>query len=331
MASFREPDLVGVLEAAYALDLPEPAWLRGVVDAIRPSLDEGLGIAAYLYDTMDRPFRVKHLVVDGCPVDASGVARLQDPAYDDFVRRSWIARAAMTASETPGYDAHPAVHDVLRPAGIRDIMVVNAIDATGVGCWIGAPIADVRVLAPETRERWNRVATHLRASVRLRSRLSSARGGPPETSGAPEAVLTPEGEIVALEGAAETARGTLRDAVRAVQRVRRELRADGDRALLAWPALVRARWSLVDDYAEGDHHYVVARANAVEVQPIARLSHRERQVVACLSSGHTNKETAYELGLSHSTVRVLVARACAKVGVTTREELVAVFRRGTVS
>ncbi len=46
--------------------------------------------------------------------------------------------------------------------------------------------------------------------------------------------------------------------------------------------------------------------------------------------GYTNKETAYELGLSHSTVRVLVARAGAKLAVTSREDLVAHYRRAAL-
>jgi DNA-binding NarL/FixJ family response regulator len=38
---------------------------------------------------------------------------------------------------------------------------------------------------------------------------------------------------------------------------------------------------------------------------------REQQVVALATLGRTNKFIAYELGLAHSTVRVLMARACA--------------------
>jgi hypothetical protein len=33
----RAPDLVSVLEAAYAMDLPLRAWLKGLMDAIRPN------------------------------------------------------------------------------------------------------------------------------------------------------------------------------------------------------------------------------------------------------------------------------------------------------
>lgn len=52
------------------------------------------------------------------------------------------------------------------------------------------------------------------------------------------------------------------------------------------------------------------------------LTARERQIAALAGISHSNKLIAYELGLSHSTVRVLAARACAKLGVRTRQELV---------
>jgi DNA-binding CsgD family transcriptional regulator len=37
--------------------------------------------------------------------------------------------------------------------------------------------------------------------------------------------------------------------------------------------------------------------------------------------GHRNKVIAYDLGLAASTVRVLIARAAAKVGARSRQEL----------
>jgi DNA-binding CsgD family transcriptional regulator len=51
------------------------------------------------------------------------------------------------------------------------------------------------------------------------------------------------------------------------------------------------------------------------------LSEREREVVALALKGCGNKTIAYELGLAHSTIRVLMARAASKFGAKTRQEL----------
>jgi DNA-binding CsgD family transcriptional regulator len=49
------------------------------------------------------------------------------------------------------------------------------------------------------------------------------------------------------------------------------------------------------------------------------LTEREREVLARARDGHTYKEIAYDLGIAASTVRVLVHRAAARLGVTCRE------------
>lgn len=70
------------------------------------------------------------------------------------------------------------------------------------------------------------------------------------------------------------------------------------------------------------------RANA-QTQPgmgprgFDSLSGREQQVAVLATQGRSNKLIAYELGLAHSTVRVLITRACAKLGVSSRAQLVA--------
>ncbi len=333
-----QPDLVSVLEAAYRVELPRQQWLEGLVQAIRPAAEDGLGMMAYLYDTARYPFQVEELMHD-CPVDETGVSLLLDSSNDEYVRRSWASPSAATASETPGYTEHPAVLQVFHPAGIRDLMVINARDPLGVGCFIGAPQRELKTLSSRERERWSRLASHIRAALRLRLRLAQARvqGGessrlpvPAETSGATEAVLTPTGKVLHLEPAAESSADALREAVASIERARGELRADGERALPTWKSLAQARWTLIDEFENDGKRYVVARANALSAVGLELLSPRERQVVASAAMGHTNKEIAYELGLSHSTVRVLLRRACQKLGLRTRDELVEHYRKSAL-
>ena len=52
------------------------------------------------------------------------------------------------------------------------------------------------------------------------------------------------------------------------------------------------------------------------------LTEREHQIVALAVLGQHNKLIAYNLGISHSTVRVLMARAARKLGARSRDELI---------
>jgi DNA-binding NarL/FixJ family response regulator len=54
----------------------------------------------------------------------------------------------------------------------------------------------------------------------------------------------------------------------------------------------------------------------------AALSPRERDVLRLVAAGATNREIAAELGVSAETVKTLLARTCAKLGVRRRAEAV---------
>lgn len=60
---------------------------------------------------------------------------------------------------------------------------------------------------------------------------------------------------------------------------------------------------------------------------MADLTRREGQVLALAQRGKSNKEIASELGIAHSTVRVLMARTCAKHKAEGRDDLLALLAR----
>lgn len=132
-----------------------------------------------------------------------------------------------------------------------------------------------------------------------------------------------DGRFVHAEGeaAGKIARERLRAAASSMSTVRVQARKSGRAELDGWSPLVDARWTLVDSFEENGRHYVVARENQARGAHLDVLTDRERQVVLQAALGFTNKEIAYALGLSDSTVRVLMARAAARVGVRTRAEL----------
>src|SRR5262245_1957402 len=81
-------------------------------------------------------------------------------------------------------------------------------------------------------------------------------------------------------------------------------------------------WTMVAEFSDGAERYVLLRlGDATET-----LTKRERQILARAALGATNKVIAYDLGLSDSTVRVHIARACAKLGVETRGQAIEAMR-----
>jgi hypothetical protein len=120
-----------------------------------------------------------------------------------------------------------------------------------------------------------------------------------------EAVLSPSGSVLHATGVAKQAdaRGRLRDAARAMDRARGPLRRnDPQEALDLWRALCDGRWSLVDRFESDGRRYVIAHRNEPNLLDLRGLSQRETVVAAFAQLGQSNKEIAYTLGLSPSSV-----------------------------
>jgi DNA-binding CsgD family transcriptional regulator len=88
-----------------------------------------------------------------------------------------------------------------------------------------------------------------------------------------------------------------------------------------WHPRINGRWTLIDAFNRGGERYIVARENQTFTPGLGALTEREQQVIASAAVGRSNKEIAYELGISYATVRVLIARACRRLGVRSRREL----------
>jgi DNA-binding CsgD family transcriptional regulator len=143
-------------------------------------------------------------------------------------------------------------------------------------------------------------------------------------------VLTPSGKLEHAEGEAklEAARESLHSAVVTIEKARSRLRrSDPAAAISSWKGLVASRWSLIDEFETGGKRYVVAQRNDVRLQGLSALTDREIQAVAQAALGNNNKLIAYALGVTASTVSVLLHRAARKLGTTTRRELIAAYER----
>ena len=313
----KRADVISVVEASYGIRAPDEAWLRGILEAARPSVDLGRGMLGYVYDLRSRPGRLIAFVGLDSPFGAAETALSMATASEAYIDQSWRMARVAAASEVPGYEEQPAVRLVFHPRGLADVLAINAYDPSGVGVWIGAPSPKRVLLASRQRLEFGRLSSHLASAFRLRQHVASI-----------EALLSPAGKVMHAEGRAKQlgARATLIAASKAIERARGKLRRDDpETALGSWRALVSARWSVVDHFDSDGKRYLVARTN----DPLARgpetLTERERQLLEYASLGRTNKEIAYELGVAASTVRVLLARAGKKLGAKSRAELVRAY------
>ncbi|MFO7780884.1 MAG: helix-turn-helix transcriptional regulator [Spirochaetia bacterium] len=140
--------------------------------------------------------------------------------------------------------------------------------------------------------------------------------------------MNPDGRI---EDARSDARGRdarerLAQAARSIDRARSNRGPDDAReALDLWEGLVDGRWSLVEHFERDGRRYFVAYENPCDLQDPRALTPRERQVMAHIAQGDSNKWVAYQLGIREGTVAKLLERALYKLGVSNRHELVWIY------
>src|SRR5262245_53895630 len=104
---------------------------------------------------------------------------------------------------------------------------------------------------------------------------------------------------------------------------RRDGKTDGDD-----PGAPRIRlqdWQVVERLSVGSTDYVLLRRTTVAKRGVESLTPRERDAVRHASTGASNKDIAWAMGISDSTVGVLLLRACRKLKVVGREALIRAF------
>jgi len=339
-------DAIAVIEAAYVLEGDDASWLRGVLQAARPSLDVGLGVAGYFLDASNPAHvRVTSPLLIGGP-EGSEVAfaelatALSEPIHEQRAlgilgppqsAEHVYARShhVVTASQILGlraWQANPGVQRWLHPFRIADLLAIKTIDLDRRGLVILAPLGQLTRPSSADAVLWSRIAAHLAAGHRLRARFRASGAGS-ALDGA-EAILRPDGAVENAQGEATkpSAHGLLRAMTLAMERARGPLRRrDVDQAVSMWTALVAGRWTLVEHFDRGGRRYLVARRNEPGGEGPLSLTERERQVAGFAARGHGIKLIAYELGLSSGSVSQHLAAAMRKLGTRSRGELARVW------
>ncbi|HEY1586668.1 MAG TPA: LuxR C-terminal-related transcriptional regulator [Polyangia bacterium] len=326
-------DVLDVVEAAYRFDTPPAEWLKNLARVTYPQIGDGHGVLAFAYRvTEEGRMQVSETQTVDMPDAAGEQVRMMleqlPPGYvsKTFVRCECVTQSQVRDPEVVAFNA-PIREMSAAAFGWHDQFIFGGMDPTGHGLCLNAPLSKVTRLPARVRETWCRVAVHVATAHRLRRRLGVDNAL--RADGA-DALLRPDGRVEHATGEAQAkeARASLRTAVRAVEGARGSLRRrDPDRAIDHWKGLVSARWTLVDHFESDGKRYVLARRNDVDVAAREALTARERQALGYAALGHSNKLIAYEMGVSPSTVGVLLHRAARKLGAKTRAELIAVFAR----
>lgn len=319
---------IDVLEATYDMDAPEDRWLEAIVRATEPLFGAaGLGSFAFTYDA-SVPDRMS---IDGFApahetrLDAQWhMLAIRAAGGGRYVQETLRTVQAGTVRSSPRWAGSEA-EAIFEESGVSDLVVINGLDPGGIGLLVGAASRQREKVAGARRLRYERVAAHLANGYRLRRRLASCARKKPWGA---DAILSPRGAVDHCEtDETQDARDQLRAAAVAIDRSRGGMRStDPDAALGGWLGLVDGRWSLVDKFDTDGKRFVLARRNVPQVEGLDLLTERERAVAGYAALGRSNKVIAYDLGIAHSTVRVLLARATRKLGVRSRAQLVDVVR-----
>jgi DNA-binding CsgD family transcriptional regulator len=327
------PDLLSIVEAAYSVDCPASSWTDRLLGAADGAIGAGLPGFASMFEahpdgtiTIDRdsaaglrqPLAAFQPIFDGLTSAPPGWLS----SY--LLYGGGVARCLMTSEVDPSRTL--TYRDDLARQGVHDGVNVVCVDLDRRGVLLSLGVPARTSVLPSTRGDLVRIATHILAALRLRARLATG----PDQFDRHHAVLLQGGKLLHAEGAAALpgARRALQAAVRDVERARTFLRRRIPRALDLWKGLVSARWTLVDRFESDGKKYVVACENLPHAAAgFSMLTPTERSVVSYAVRGLSTKEIAYTLGISPTTVRILLMRAARRIGARSREGLLDLARR----
>ncbi len=325
-------DWIGLAESAYRLDGELDDWVGGVRDACGAILDQGLGVAVHTFRTTPTTLRTESIAVHAGPPGFEDIVRAaNESASPEGVARflGW-GTSVMTMSEAI-FAPLPEERDTFMEASrstLQDVLGVMVLCGGGRGMSISIPIPETRAATPIERRHLGRIGAHLAAGLRLRASLAADPASLDDDDA--EAVLDPTGAVRDAHGQAsgEQPRARLRHAVHQLEQARSRSRREDPESLGLWEGLVAGRWSLVDRFDSDGRRFIVAHRNEPRLGDPRGLSTREHQVCEHVGTGRSNKEIAYEFGVTESAVANAAGRAQRKLGLSSRLELASFFAPG---
>ena len=324
LTTLDETRLVGFIEAVFSMEIDDQQWLEHVLSELGALCGSEHHYRGFFYDASNiAELKLWNVCAPGSsPELESAFGQFKACAEPELVTKTFRSLPVSSARRSALPHMAPVLAQ-LEQSGWGDLFSINGLDPSGLGCMLLIGCR-AREFAPSPAELlvYRRLAANLASAFRCRRRLGSI---------APDAA-TARGDERAQDLAAQrhfadvvdAAREQLRSSPPAAEgpRVRNKREASRNALSFSHPSS-RARLTLVHTFEESGRRYIVAREHDVHSQGVAALTEREREIVEHASHGFTNKQIAYNLGISNATVRVLMARAANRIGVRTRRELLA--------
>lgn len=313
-----------VVQAAYRLDGDEPLWLEGIAEAAAALDSDRLGLMVAAFRLSAAGFERTNYVTTGAHGEAYAAMDATNREHFPMVHHGTectMSTEAAAKFSVPWGTVEQVWGPLLYSRDVRDSFNVQGANARSA-LSIMVARRESSTPAERTREVWSRVAVHLSAAIRLRDAL----GGTPQKAltGAPVILDETGTKVLQAEKPAHSHLDSIRAAATRIDRARRSMQHDPERALGLWQGLVAGRWSIVQVIDTDRRRLLVARENGPDTHDDLRLTRRERQIVRLIGGGQSETLTAYALGLSTSTVRVHLGRALRKLGLGSAAELAAI-------
>jgi DNA-binding CsgD family transcriptional regulator len=313
---------IDLVEAAYDLDVGEAEWLAAIAKQAARSIDDGNGVIAHVAESATMKVSMWHDTLGRGEDFAWRLAEVTEragPKVHELVASKHAMLVAGREQFGATAESWRKWQEVMGTIGIADFVCFFAHTGSGSLVVVWNPSLEVVKTTAGANKSWVRIAAHVGAACRLRHALRAANQTVMERG---EAVLDPAGRVQHAAGDAKTARDSLRDAVKAMERARGPMRrADSDGALAMWRGLVDGRWTLVDHFDTDGKRFLVAVENQPAVRDPRALTPREGSALELARGGAAPKDIAYALGVSPSNARALLASGMRTLGVRHRGEL----------
>jgi len=315
-----------VIETAYARAPTDDAWLTAVAEVVAQELDAEAGCIAYFVRWRPRGLPETHGWTRAAGASEADLlfARGQHevPMPEPLATEASLiyARGAILSGTREALEDLSRKFEMVHGSSIDrtghfDTLNLLCMDATHEGANFLHPTRDRVTTHVRKRERWGKVASHVGAALRMRR---TTQGGASLEDA--DAILDTAGKVVDASAAAAPALDALRRAAHDVDKARLRGTAE-DEALALWQCLFSGEYSVVDRFDTDGKRLFVAKKNAPNARGPRTLTDRERQVVALVSVGHSDKSAAYELGITEGTVAGHLHTALKKLGIPSAADL----------